>query len=378
MMPIMKTRMTVYMSGLALAFCLVSCDKDKPVEGPKEPETPISISTTVFTQARPTLDLEEGSVMNLYAKTYGSAAAPDKVEDVKAVRQGGNWKIEPEVMISESEKLFIYAYAPYTEGLKGVDAIPVDISLQQDVLYSGAFVPVSYRSNCAKLTMKHALALVSFNISAQGYSGDGELQRLSIVGDNVYTRGVMSIDKGKVTGKGQEVYEAAVSKTIVTDGWENDLPRLWQIPFSTKATEAYLNATIDGKTYKATFPEVEMKSGFQYIFRMVLTDYGLEFIPNQTQTISLSVDSDTPEQLEGYGVLHITHAAPSFMVPELVGDNVFGSVRWGDETVTTYRVGEEHTYAEEGSKEVSVETWNSDGFKLKNLIGVEAIDLTQY
>lgn len=378
MMPIMKTRMTVYMYGIALSLCLVSCGKDKPIEEPKEPETPISISTTIFTQARPTLDFEEGSVMNLYVKTYGSAAAPDKVEDVKAVRQGGNWKIEPEVMISESEKLFIYAYAPYTEGLKSVDAIPVDISLQQDVLYSGAFVPVSYRTNRAKLTMKHALALVSFNISAQGYSGNGELQRLSVVGDNVYTTGVMSIDKGKVTGKGKELFEMAVSKTVTAGGWENDLPRIWQIPFSTKATGVYLNATIDGKTYKAVFPEVEMKSGFQYIFRMVLTDYGLEFIPNQTQTISLSVESDTPEQLEGYGVLHITHAAPSFVVPELTGDNVFGSVRWGDEATATYRVGEEHTYAEEGSKVLSVETWNSTGFKLKNLIGVETVDVSEY
>ena len=69
------------------------------------------------------------------------------------------------------------------------------------------------------------------------------------------------------------------------------------MPFSTKGGEAYLTATIDGKPYKAIFPEVEMKSGFQYIFRMVLTDYGLEFIPNQTQTISLSVETDQPEQL---------------------------------------------------------------------------------
>ena len=378
MSPIMKRSKYIYMSGMILSLCLASCGNDDPIEGPKDQETPISISTTIFTQARPTLEFEEGNVMNLYAKTYGSAAAPDKVEGVKAIQQGGNWKIEPEVMISESEKLFIYAYAPYTEGLNTTDAIPVDISLQQDILYSGAFVPVSYRTNRAKLTMKHALSLVSFNVSAQGYSGNGELQRLSIVGDNVYTSGVMSIDKGKIIGKGQEVYEATVSKVVTADGWENDLPRMWQIPFSTKAAEVYLNATIDGKTYKTTFPEVEMKSGFQYIFRMVLTDYGLEFIPNQTQTISLSVESDTPEQLEGYGVLHITHSAPSFMAPEMTGDNVFGSVKWGDEGTTTYRVGEEHAYAEEGSKEVSIETWNSNGFKLKNLIGVEAIDLTQY
>lgn len=375
----MKISKSIYLCGIILSsLCLASCDEDEPVVEEKEQEQTISISTTVFTQANPTLDFVEGDAMNLYAKTYGGAAAPDKKENVKAVFRDGSWKIEPEVMISESEKLFIYAYAPYTEGLKTTDAIPVDISLQQDILYSGSFVPVSYRTNHAKLTMKHALALVSFNISAQGYSGDGELQRIAITGDNVYTSGEMAIDKGKVIGKGKEAFEMTVKKTISTNGWENDLPRVWQIPFSTKGVEAYLTATIDGKSYKTTFPEIEMKSGFQYIFRLVLTDYGLEFIPNQTQTISLSVETDQAEQLEGYGVLHITHSAPTFIVPELLGDNVFGSVKWGDGMSSTYRIGEEHTYSQEGSNVLSVETWNSTGFKLKNLIGVECIDISQY
>ena len=373
----MKTSKYIYLLGAILSLCFSSCDNEEPV-GPQELEKAISISTTVFTQAHPTLDLVDGDVMNLYAKTYGSASAPDKVEDVKAVMRGSSWTLEPEVTIRESEKLFIYAYAPYVEGLKTADAIPVDISDQQDVLYSGSFVPVSYRTNHAKLTMKHALALVSFNVTAQGYSGKGELQRLSISGEEVYTSGVMTIDKGNVVGKGQEAFEMAVSKTITADGWENDLPRMWQIPFSTKGAEAYLTVTIDGKAYKATFPEVEMKSGFQYVFRMVLTDYGLEFIPDQTQTISLNVESDQPELLEGYGVLHITHSADSIVVPELLGDNVFGTVRWGDEQVSTYRVGEMHSYGQAGSRVLSVETWNSKGFKLKNLIGVDVIDISQY
>lgn len=374
----MRRSKYIYMPGIILSFCMISCDKDKPISEPEELDKPISISTTILTQAHPTLDFEEGSAMNLYAKTYGGAAAPDKVEDVKAICQGGNWNIEPEVKISESEKLFIYAYAPYTEGLKETDAIPVDISLQQDVLYSGAFVPVSYRTNHAKLTMKHALSLVSFNISVQGYSGNGELQRLSIVGDNIYTSGIMSIDKGKVIGKGKEVFETVVSKAISPNGWESDLPRIWQIPFSTKATEVYLNATIDGKNYKARFPEIEMKSGYQYIFRMIFTDYGLEFIPDQTQTISLSVESDKAAPLEGHGVVHFTHSATEIILPELVGDNVFGSVKWGDGTSGTYQFGISHSYEQEGCKVVSVETWNSNGFRLKNLTGIEAIDISQY
>lgn len=374
----MKISKYFYLSGVILSLSFSSCGEDEPVVEPKEQEKPISISTTVFTQADPTLEFGDGDIMNLYAKTYGNASAPDKTENVKAIYRGGNWAIEPEVMIGESEKLFIYAYAPYTEGLKTTDEIPVDISTQQDILYSGSFVPVSYRTNHAKLTMKHALSLATFNIYAQEYSGNGELQGLSITGDKVYTKGIMSIDKGKIIGKGKEVFEMAVAKTITSNGWNNDLPRMWQIPFSTKEAEVHLSATIDGKNYKAIFPEVEMKSGFQYIFRMVLTDYGLEFIPDQTQTISLSVESDRPEPLERYGVLHITHSASSFMVPEFTGDNVFGSVKWGDGTTETFRHGEEHLYELEGRKTLSVETWNSNGFKLKNLIGIEIIDISQY
>ena len=76
--------------------------------------------------------------------------------------------------------------------------------------------------------------------------------------------------------------------------------------------------------------------------------------------------------------MQITHSASTFVVPELTGDNVFGSVNWGDGMASSYRVGEEHAYEQAESKVLSVETWNSNGFKLKNLIGVEAIDISQY
>ena len=84
----------------------------------------------------------------------------------------------------------------------------------------------------------------------------------------------------------------SVSKTVDNKGWTDDLPQMWVIPFSTKGKPATLTAVIDGKTYVVGFPEVEMRTGFQYKFRLVLTDTGLVFVPAMTEEVSLNAEGD--------------------------------------------------------------------------------------
>ena len=74
----------------------------------------------------------------------------------------------------------------------------------------------------------------------------------------------MDISTGKIAGnnKGNIVIES--DKQLLESGWTEDLPKIWVIPFSTKAKNVNLKATIDGKDYVTSCPEVEMKSGFQY------------------------------------------------------------------------------------------------------------------
>ena len=62
----------------------------------------------------------------------------------------------------------------------------------------------------------------------------------------------------------------------------------------------------------------------------------------------------------------------------LTGDNVFGNVIWGDGITESYSTEAEHSYSADGKKTVVIETWNSTGFELKNMVNVEEIDLSQY
>ncbi len=368
---------------MALALTMFNSCKDEKDEpggsgGSSTDDVTVAISTEILTKANVTTIFSDGDAMNVYPKTYGKIDAPNRVDNVKATQGAGAWTMTPEVKISKGQNAFIYAVAPYNAEYTNAAAIPVDIAQQIDLLYSGAYVPVSYTTHTAKLVMKHALALVSFNISSQGYSGAGKLTGMKISGEKVYTKGTMSADNGKILGKSQDEFILSIDKTIQETGWSNELPQMWQIPFATKISTATLTLTIDGKQYEATFPEVEMKSGFQYIFRMVLTDYGIEFIPGAVETISLNQKEDAMTTLNGYGVLSITHIGTEIMLPAFTGDDVFGTVTWGDGMSSSYKPKAVHTYSVSGEKEVVIESWNSTGFELEKLTGIDTIDLTAY
>lgn len=370
------------LSILGLVGIVSSCkSNDDGSDEPANDDTvTVGITTQVITRSTVTTELGNGAAMNVFAKTYGRPDAPDMVSGIKAVNNNGTWTLTPEVKLKKGQNAFIYAVAPYDAANTDVTAIPVDITKQIDLLYSGEYVPVSFTTHTAKLNMKHALALATFNIASQGYSGEGMLNSISINGELVYTRGTMSAATGKITPIGKDDFSISLAKKISSTGWTQELPRMWTIPFSTKVKEATLIANIDGKTYTAKFPEVEMKSGYQYIFRMVLTNFGLEFIVDQVETISLNQSDDSMTQLEGYGVISMTVSASttSFGVPSFSGDNVFGTIDWGDGNASSYKVGEEHAFTTQGAHQVAIESWNSTGFELENLSGVEVIDISQY
>lgn len=363
----------------SILFLLFACSNE-PLEGDPNNNNKVEviISTTVETKASVTTEFTEGDLMNVYAKTYGDIKAPNFVENIKATYEGGTWNINPAIRLGENEKTFIYAVSPYSEQNIDPQAIAIDLSQQKDILYSGSFVPVSYTTHTAKLTMKHALSLASLNICTQGYNGNGKLQKLEIIGEENFAKGTMDVSTGKITGTEKGSIAIETDKLLQESGWTEDLPKIWTIPFSTKAKEISLKATIDGKDYTTKFPEVEMKSGFQYIFRLVLTNYGLEFIADQTIAISLNEESDKIETLEKYGLIGIVHSAKEFVLPMLNGDNVFGNVIWGDGITDSYSIEANHTYNTDGNKTLVIETWNSTGFEMKNMVGVKEIDISQY
>ncbi len=60
-----------------------------------------------------------------------------------------------------------------------------------------------------------------------------------------------------------------------------------------------------------------------------------------------------------------------------MGDNVFGSILSGNHGAG-YAIGGAIEIPDPGTKQVVVETWNSTGFELNDLQGIETIDISRY
>lgn len=363
---------------------LASCGESKD-DGPGTNTDPnsvvITLTTDVFTKADVTTEHKDGDAINVYAKRYNSVEAADLVSGVKATMEGGVWKMTPEVRLSKGEVVFLYAVSPYDASYTNPKQIPVNLSKQVDLLYSGASVPASFSSNKPKMTLRHALTLASFNIAKQGYSGQGNLSQITVAGSRVYSEGTMDVSTGKVAGTSKSTVSQTYNSNIPDNGYTSDLPGLWLIPFSTQnAAEedaTSVTFTIDGKSYTINMPSADLNTGFKTIFHLVLTDLGLQFIPSRTQQVSLNQDSDSYEQPLGYGLVSFTVEGSSWEQPMFNGSDVFGTLTWGTD-MASYEGGAKVSFADAGVKTVKVETWNSTGFEIVSLEGVSEINLEDY
>lgn len=383
----MKFSKYIYIAGLVTfgSIALTSCGESKENEPNTNTnsEKALKLSTNVLTEAQVTTALGEGATMNVFVKTGASVSSPDlkKNEGIKATFQGGEWKLSPVVEFTDlNNALFVYAVAPF-KATGSFDPLryPVDINEQQDVLYSGSAAAANYTQGIttAKLTMKHALAMASFNISKSGYTGEGKLTSLAVNGESIFTEGDLDISTGNIVGTNRKAFSIPYDKTIENAGWKADLPSMWLIPASTKSFPATLSATIDGKTYEVTFPQTDIRGGFQTIFHLILSPNGLVFRPDQIVTVSLNEGTDDPKLAQLYGQIAFKVNTAEFMFPNFTGDNVFGNIVAGG-TMLNYAIGGKILLSASTTTDVLVETWNSTGFSLESLEGIESIDISQY
>lgn len=367
-------RKSAYLLPLALLAVMSSCGEDKKSNPAGDPANSVKITTEVITRANVTKMFANGDKMNVFAKNYNSIESDDRYKNVVATYDGAEWKISPSMTVKEGETYFIYAVAPYNSAYTDGSKIPVKVADQVDLLYSGAGVYVNGDKKEAALTMRHAMSLMSFNIAGPVA---GTLTSLAINGDEVYTQATFNIQKAKFNGTATGTHTQTFSKTIAEQGWGSDIPRMWMIPFSTKGSKATLTAVIDGKSYQLDIPEVEMKSGYHYIFRLLFTKFGLAFDPTRTEIISLNTDDDQFGAPVGYGVLSVTAQGAGFTLPMFTGMGVFGNVKVGDNGFP-FTPEKRQTVDLAASSKVMIETYNSTGFQLDDLIGVEEIDISEY
>ena len=371
----------VALTSLSLAAC---GEKDDPAPtGGSGEGGEIGIKTNVTLNTRSALieELKDGHEMNVWIDVTSELGATVLSTQVHATNNAGTWQFDKSVKLDKGQTAEIYAVYPYTEGATSYKAVPVDITKQVDVLYSGSASYASYTSNVVTLNMKHALSMLSVNIKKEdSYSGNGVISKMKVSKSPlVATKGTLNAATGKIEVTETGDLAGDVNAAIGASGIQGALPALWVAPFSSKdQPELMMTLTIDGKDYTVALPEVSMKTGWQYIFHAVLSGNGLVFVPDATEEYALNKADDEIGTLTGHGVISFTFKGGKFVFPAFAGDNVFGNIKAADGSAANYTIGGSLDLSSASSQEVVVETWNSTGFSLSNIEGVEAIDLSAY
>ncbi len=368
------------LSTLTLASC---SDKEEPGPGDNTGdgvEIGIRTSVTLNTNASLIEDLTDGHEMNVWIDVTNAMGATVQTEQLHAVNRGGQWQLDKSVYLTKGQAADVYAVYPYVAGTVDRKAVPVDIASQTDLLYSGSAANASFNSNIVTLKMKHALSMLSVNIKKEGYGGEGKVTRMAVNGgDLIATKGTLNVTNGKIAVTETGALAANVNVTAGASGINGALPSLWVVPFNSKdKSPVKITLTIDGKDYNVDLPEVTMSTGWQYVFHAVLTSNGLVFVPNATEEYPLNKDDDQIGELIGHGVIGFTFAGSEFVFPVFSGDNVYGSITAADGSTASYSIGGTMRLNSSNSQNVTVETWNSNGFELHSLDGIEAIDLSNY
>lgn len=372
----------VAIAGGMLASC--SSSKDEPNGGNTGNSGDgqlVTIRTNVVLNTKSALikEFSEGQAMNVYAKAYGSIDAVDLVSGVKATRQGANWVMSPEVRVKDGQNVFLFAYYPYSASNTDPTKIPVDINTQTDFLYSGNYVPASFTTHTVTLNMKHAQAMVAFNVKKSGYSGEGHITSIKLVSDKyIVSKGTLNVTSGNITATEYGTVAAPVSAIAGDQGINGVLPAVWAAPFNTLNTGANVTAvlTIDGREYSVALPEVSALKGWQYVFHCVLTKNGLAVVPEATEEYALDMSDDEFSQLSGYGVVTFGHSGGAeFAFPTFEGNNIFGNVVVDNKS---YNYAEGSKASVEKAGDITVETWNSTGFHLGTINKVDRIDISSY
>lgn len=363
----------------ALAAC---SEKDNPGGEDSGNGVEVGIKTEVTLNTKTALiqKLDDGHEMNVWINVASDMGAVLSTDQLHATNTGGTWKLDKTVRIDKGQTAEIYAFYPYTPSATDVKAVPLDVTTQDDVLYSGAATYASYTANVATLNMKHAFSMVAVNVAKEGYAGSGVISRVKLAEPAlIATKGTIDVTSGKITATEYGELAVDVNATIGETGINGLLPGMWVIPFSSKDQDPVkITLTIDGKDYTVDLPEVTMGSGWQYVFHAVLTPHGLVFVPDATEEYSLNKADDTMTGLTGHGVITFMYAGQTFLFPTFTGDNVYGNVKAADGSQANFSIGGSMNLSSGASQQVVVETWNSTGFSIVNIDGIDAIDLSAY
>lgn len=354
-----------------VVIALTACSDDNG--GTEEPIAGSLLSITAGIETRAvTTTFKNGDRLSVFVKGGQAVTSENYAEPVAATYQGGKWNIAPEVRLQA--EAYVFALYPATENTNPSE-VAVNVASQTDYLYSGSGVRVSPDAPQANLTMKHALSMVAFNMALSNYNGEKRLTALRMAGEGLYVTGTLDLSTGTITGGEKGSYEMTTDLTVPHDGWTIDLPQMFCLPFLSSGGNVSLTFTLDGKEYNVTLPDVDVKGGMKYLFRLTMKGETLE-IADQVEVISLNNNTDV---MPISCFLRIGFNGTEAVVPQLQGNQVVGIVNWGDGSTTeAYSYPLSHTYPTEGAYEVSIELSGSSSVEFTKLDDVEYIDLSDY
>lgn len=79
-----------------------------------------------------------------------------------------------------------------------------------------------------------------------------------------------------------------------------------------------------------------------------------------------------------FGRILITHVNQLFKTPTLTGQDLKGSIFWGDTQQEEYKPGASHSYKNEGPHTVTLECWGAEEIVLSDITGVTELNLTDF
>lgn len=333
---------------------------------------------------------ERGDQLGLFVKAGGSIMAPNYSGvsgQVVGQYSSSAWSLAPKVALTETSA-YVYAYYPYNSSVSSGRSIPIDISTNTDYLYGGNPVTASSAHTSVALTMKHALAVLAFNIKRNGYIGNGQLTSVTIrntAGYEIFvTEGTMNCATGTISSSAYGSYTITTNKTINESGWTTDLPMAMVIPFNTLSPSGVeVVFVVDGNEYVVTVPiNKEFLSGQKYVLNLTINSSDLN-VDNENITIlpwgtdgTVNI-SDTMTKVRGVGfTVGTTSSGYVFTVPSI--GSAVGTVSWGDNQSSTYASGLTHTYVSPGTYSGQLSSENAiSTITFKNIDMIEEIDLSQ-
>lgn len=292
----MKKIFMVAIVATSLGMGLISCNKDEdqaPVEKGQTEKT-LNVITEIGTKAvsfGPLSLFRDGDQIGLFAtkgslgNNYNDFAG---YANVNSTRKGGVWVQDPNVYLTgESCKLF--AYFPYKKNLTDGTSIDIESTSQTDYMFgthTNSETAVNSDNPDVYITMKHALALVQFNISKKNYNAVGKLTKITIKGNAgfLFKSAKMNCQTGTVTVKDEADQATGIFIQNMVEGLipsvgteinmdESTFPKVLNLPVNSTLRDGDLTAifTIDGKDYPFKFSAgTQWESSKKYTYTITL------------------------------------------------------------------------------------------------------------